>query len=290
LLCLALCHTAFSEEKGSEIIYQASSPDEMALISAARYYKYIFLKREIGNKMVIEIKGKRFEYEVSHILEYTSERKRMSVIVRCPDGKIRLYAKGADSVIKERIGINREQIDVTDGHLHQFAKKGLRTLAIAYRELSKEEFNKFEDEYNKAIDHYDKETLMPKVFEIVENNYYLLGATAIDDKLQDHVGACLESFIKTGIKVWVLTGDKVDTAKSIAFSCKLLTHEFVILEFPENSTHEELKILLDEYIRKINSKEKANKKFCLVVASNEIAKMMESRKLTNKVISIELTF
>ncbi len=285
MLCLALCHTAFTEEKGEEIIYQASSPDEMALISAARYYKYIFLKREVGNKMIIEIQGKKYEYNISHILEYTSERKRMSVIVHCPDGKIRVYAKGADSIIKDRIGVNREQIEITDGHLHQFAKKGLRTLAIAYREVSLEEYGKFEDEYNKTIDHYDKDNLMPKVFNLVENNFYLLGATAIDDKLQDNVGACLESFIKTGIKVWVLTGDKVDTAKSIAFSCKLLTHEFIILEYPEKATNEELKMITDEFIRKVNTKEKENRKFCLVMASDEIAKMMQSKKLTNKVLS-----
>ena len=281
LLCLSICHTAFTEEKDSRIVYQASSPDEMALISAARYYKYIFLKREIGNKMIIEINGKKIEYEVSHILEYTSERKRMSVIVHCPDGKIRLYAKGADSVIKERISINKEQIGITDNHLHQFAKKGLRTLAIAYKELSPQEYSNFETEYNRAIDHYDKEKLIPKVFDSIENNLYLLGATAIDDKLQDNVGACLESFIKTGIKVWVLTGDKVDTAKSIAFSCKLLTHEFIILEYPEKATHDELKVITDDYLKKVDELE--NKKFCLVMASDEITKMMQSKKLTNKV-------
>ena len=196
----------------------------MALINAARYYKYIFIKRELGNKIILEINGDKIEYEVSHILEYSSERKRMSVVVHCPDGRIRLFAKGADSVINERVSMNKEQIIITDNHLHQFAKNGLRTLAIAYRELTTEEYQIFEDEYNKAIENLQKEFLMPKVFESIENNLTLLGATAIEDKLQDNVGECLECFIKTGIKVWVLTGDKVETAKSIAFSCKLLTH------------------------------------------------------------------
>ena len=278
---MALCHTAFTEEKGSEIVYQASSPDEMALISASRYYKYIFLKREIGNKLILEINGNKYDYEVSHTLEYTSERKRMSVIVHCPDGKIRLYAKGADSIIRERISLNNEQIEITDNHLLQFAKKGLRTLMVAYKEVSIEEYNKFESEYNKTIDHYDKENLMPKVFDSIECDMFLLGATAIDDKLQDDVGSCLESFIKTGIKVWVLTGDKVDTAKSIAFSCKLLTHEFIILEFPEKSTYDELKKLFEQFHKKVDENE--NKKFCLVMAGDEISKMMNSKKLTNHV-------
>ena len=81
--------------------------------------------------------------------------------------------------------------------------------------------------------------------------------------------------------MWVLTGDKPDTSMSIAFSCKLLTHEFIILEYPEKATHDELKVITDDYLKKVDELE--NKKFCLVMASDEITKMMQSKKLTNKV-------
>ena len=173
----------------------------MALINAARYYKYIFIKRELGNKIILEINGDKIEYEVSHILEYSSERKRMSVVVHCPDGRIRLFAKGADSVINERVSMNKEQIIITDNHLHQFAKNGLRTLAIAYRELTTEEYQIFEDEYNKAIENFNKEFLMPKVFESIENNLTLLGATAIEDKLQEGVGETIQLLMAANIKI-----------------------------------------------------------------------------------------
>ena len=120
-----------------------------------------------------------------------------------------------------------------------------------------------------------KEELIPRILEKIEKDFYLLGSTAIDDQLQDNVAECLESFIKTGIKVWVLTGDKVDTAKSIAFSCKLLSHEFEILEFEEQSSYEEIKSILEDFHRKIDFGD-VLKKFGLVIASEELTLITKS--------------
>ena len=103
----------------------------------------------------------------------------------------------------------------------------------------------------------------------------MLGSTAIDDQLQDNVAECLASFIKTGIKVWVLTGDKVDTAKSIAFSCKLLTFDFEIFEFEEQSSYEKIKRNLDEFHRKIDFGE-VNKKYGLIISSEELTLVTKS--------------
>jgi magnesium-transporting ATPase (P-type) len=103
----------------------------------------------------------------------------------------------------------------------------------------------------------------------IENDFYLLGCTAIDDQLQDDVADCLENFIKTGIKVWVLTGDKIDTAKSIAFSCKLLTHEFHLLELEEQSSFEEIKASLEDFHRSIDFGD-VHKKFGLIISSEEL--------------------
>ena len=77
----------------------------------------------------------------------------------------------------------------------------------------------------------EKEKLLKDAYALVENNYFLLGATAIEDKLQDNMSNVLYKFIEAGIKICVLTGDKVDTAKSIAYSCKLLDHSFIIFQF-----------------------------------------------------------
>ena len=103
----------------------------------------------------------------------------------------------------------------------------------------------------------------------------MLGSTAIEDQLQDNVANCLSSFIKTGIKVWVLTGDKVDTAKSIAFSCKLLSHEFHIFELEEQSSYEEIKEKLDDFHKRIEFGD-VHKKFGLVISSEELTLITKS--------------
>ena len=117
----------------------------------------------------------------------------------------------------------------------------------------------------------------------------MLGSTAIDDQLQDEVAECLESFIKTGIKVWVLTGDKVDTAKSIAFSCKLLTHEFHIMELDEQSSYEEIKANLEDFHRVIDFGE-VNKKFGLVISSEELTLITKSDLVERVFIFILIYF
>jgi magnesium-transporting ATPase (P-type) len=148
LICLCLCNTVFTEERAdNEVVYQASSPDETALINAARYFNYKFLRREIGNKIVIEILGKIEEFVVTQIIEYSSERKRMSVVVKCSDGKIKVFMKGADSIVRQRISLNKDLVEATDAYLLNFAKDGLRTLMIAFKEISQSDYEIWEKEY-----------------------------------------------------------------------------------------------------------------------------------------------
>jgi len=120
--------------------------------------------------------------------------------------------------------------------------------------------------------------LLPKVFDKIEKDLFLLGSTAIEDQLQDDVDDCLFNFIKTGIKVWVLTGDKTDTAKSIAFSCKLITHEFVLFEFKERMSVKEIYDKISEYISQVERE--AQKKYALIVSLEEINKIMSKPELT----------
>jgi magnesium-transporting ATPase (P-type) len=132
----------------------------------------------------------------------------------------------------------------------------------------------------------EKDRLLPNVFEKIERNLFLLGSTAIEDQLQDDVDDCLNSFIETGIKVWVLTGDKTDTAKSIAFSCNLITHEFVLFEFKENSSSIDIKNSIKDFLNKIIVEPKD--KYGLIVSIDEINKIMNNEHLREKVIIINL--
>jgi magnesium-transporting ATPase (P-type) len=149
LECLVLCNSVMLEHEAKrhgKLVYQTSSPDELALVNAARVFGYMFKGRDINNKIFIQIKDQVIEYELLNMLEYSSERKKMSVIIKCPDGKIRLFAKGADSAIRPLIN-NKNLLHTTDEHLLECAKEGLRTLMIAYKDISIPEYQKWNERY-----------------------------------------------------------------------------------------------------------------------------------------------
>ena len=116
---------------------------------------------------------------------------------------------------------------------------------------------------------------------------YLIGSTAIEDELQDNIGECLETFINAGIKVWVLTGDKVDTAKSIAFSCNLLSHEFIIFEFDSDILiRSEIIFKIFEFQRQMAIEE--NKKYGLVISSDILTVITGDEELTEKFYELSI--
>ena len=117
---------------------------------------------------------------------------------------------------------------------------------------------------------------------MIECDYYLLGCSAIEDQLQDKVPKTINDFIKVGIKVWVLTGDKPDTSLSIAFASKLITHKFNIIDFKNKISTEEIKINLDENINRIQCNFK--EKFALLVVTEELEVIMSDKELTDKVL------
>lgn len=139
---------------------------------------------------------------------------------------------------------------------------------------------------NAASNLLDKDQLLPRVFDKIEKDLYLLGSTAIEDQLQDDVDDVLFNFIKTGIKVWVLTGDKTDTAKSIAFSCKLITHEFILFEFREKTNYKDIYDKITEFLSKVNSG--PEKKYALIVSLDEINKIMTKPELIERVKSTNI--
>jgi len=133
---LALCHSVVVDERKDE--YNASSPDEFALVKAAKLFGMVFEKRDEDNNICIDRFGKKVKYKLLNMLEFTSSRKRMSVIVEDPDGKIVLLCKGADSVIFERIYKDDcDFVEKTTEYIEGFAKEGLRTLVLAKREIDK---------------------------------------------------------------------------------------------------------------------------------------------------------
>ncbi|EPY75657.1 hypothetical protein CB1_001596013 [Camelus ferus] len=140
----------------------------------------------------------------------------MSVIVRTPSGKLRLYCKGADTVIYDRLAETSKYKEITLKHLEQFATEGLRTLCFAVAEISESDFQEWRAVYQRASTSVQNRLLkLEESYELIEKNLQLLGATAIEDKLQDQVPETIETLMKADIKIWILTGDKQETAINI---------------------------------------------------------------------------
>ncbi|OMP06279.1 Cation-transporting P-type ATPase, partial [Corchorus capsularis] len=229
---LAVCHTAIPEvdEVTGKVSYEAESPDEAAFVIAARELGFEFYKRtqtSISLRELDPVSGKTVDrlYKLLNVLEFNSSRKRMSVIVRDEEGKLLLLCKGADSVMFERLAKNGGEFEEdTREHMNEYADAGLRTLVLAYRELSENEYQVFNEKFTEAKNSVsvDRETLIDEIADKVERDLILLGATAVEDKLQNGVPDCIDKLAQAGIKLWVLTGDKMETAINIGFACSLL--------------------------------------------------------------------
>ncbi|XP_044489526.1 putative phospholipid-transporting ATPase 9 [Mangifera indica] len=265
-LLLAVCHTAIPEvnESTGKVSYEAESPDEAAFVVAAREFGFEFYKRTQTSVSVREldpVSGKKVDrlYKLLNVLEFNSTRKRMSVIVRDEEGKLLLLSKGADSVMFERLAKNGSSFeDETRDHVNEYADAGLRTLILAYRELDDEEYKTFDQKFREAKNSVsaNRETLLDEVTEKVEKDLVLLGATAVEDKLQNGVPDCIDKLAQAGIKLWVLTGDKMETAINIGYACSLLRQGMK-------------QIIINLEIPEIKALEKAGEKSVLTKASKQ---------------------
>lgn len=227
---LASCHTVIPEtKKDGSIKYQAASPDEGALVEGASEVGFKFIIRR-PKSITVEIRGEDYEYQLLNICEFNSTRKRMSALFRCPDGKIRLYCKGADTVILERLAAENPFVPDTMAHLEDFASEGLRTLCLAMRVVPEDEYAEWARFYEEAATSMtDRAEKLDEAAELIEREMFLLGATAIEDKLQEGVPETIHTLQDAGIKIWVLTGDRQETAINIGMSCKLLSEDMNLL-------------------------------------------------------------
>ncbi|KHJ46745.1 phospholipid-translocating P-type ATPase, flippase [Trichuris suis] len=237
LVMMATCHTVVPEKtsvENGELTYQASSPDEGALVRGAKELGFVFHTRT-PESICISVLGRDEKYDVLNVLDFTSDRKRMSVVVRAPNGKIKLYTKGADTVIYERLAANQLYGDITLRHLEEFAASGYRTLCMAKADINPEFYEEWNRQhYEASISLQDREAKLAAVAELIEKDLKLLGATAIEDKLQDGVPETIASLLRADIKLWMLTGDKQETAVNIGYSCQLLTPGMALLFVDKN--------------------------------------------------------
>ena len=190
LTILSVCHSVIPEvaDDGS-LEYNASSPDEKAFVDAARDFGFRFKSRTPIGVTIEDWSGKTVTYELLAEVQFTSARKRMSVVVRTPEGKILLLTKGADSVIMSRLAASQQAaVGPAQDMLNDFAKVGLRTMALGMREVSEAEYMDFKVDFDKAgILLEGREEALDQAAVGLERDMELVAVTAIEDKLQDRV-------------------------------------------------------------------------------------------------------
>eukprot|EP00347_Sterkiella_histriomuscorum_P002642 403367358 len=253
-LTVVLCHDVITTKKhdSDELTYQGTSPDEITLLDAAKEVGYIFLDR-YSDSMKIEVYGQQKTYRLLQKIEFTSERKKMSVVVQDQEtGLILLLTKGADLAIFDKLSVRIEQpfLEATKEDLIKFSTKGFRTLCFAIRVLEESYYKEwayaFENSklemiklsFNKLKIEMRQENMQQKLLNEIESELFLLGATALEDKLQEGVPEAIEDFNNAGIKVWMLTGDKLETAENIGFSSKMFNEKMYIFKLQTKSKME----------------------------------------------------
>ncbi|XP_060623434.2 phospholipid-transporting ATPase IF isoform X7 [Anolis sagrei] len=233
----------------SQLEYYASSPDEKALVEAACRVGVV-LTGASSDSMELKSCGKPERYKLLHVLEFDADRRRMSVIVESPTGGKFLFTKGAESVVLPRSSDG--EIEKTRIHVDEFALKGLRTLCVAYRKFTPKEYQEIEKRLFEAKTALQqREERLAEVYDFIEKDLAILGATGVEDKLQDKVQETIEALRLAGIKVWVLTGDKHETAVSVSLSCGHFHRTMNILELVQHKSDSTCAEQLTQLARRI---------------------------------------
>ena len=221
--CLALNHTVTPgpPDEDGNVTLRCESPDEEALVRAAASVGITFASR-VNRELELDFMGVLERYELLTTLAFSSDRRRMSVVVRNRDtDQITLFVKGADDVVIERLRDDQDP-SVMQEQANGFARRGLRTLAIAYRLVDQYEYEEWAVRLRAAeSDMNRRKAAVEAMYAEMERDLLFVGVTAIEDKLQDQVPETIATLRRAGIKFWMLTGDKFGTAKQVATACNL---------------------------------------------------------------------
>ncbi|CAH8605958.1 unnamed protein product [Schistosoma curassoni] len=232
-------------ELSDPIGYQASSPDEVALVSWTATVGVTLVFRDL-HRMRLRLPNDSFvEYEILNLFPFSSESKRMGIIVRDYSSKrIIFYVKGADTVMSSLVSY----VDWLEDEAGNLAREGLRTLVVASRTLTEEQYSDFAQRYHSAkMSLTDRVEKMESVVATLETNLEVLCLTGVEDKLQDGVRPALEALRNAGIRVWMLTGDKLETAACIAKSSRLVSRDTPMYIFKSVSGRMEAHLELNAF-------------------------------------------
>ena len=220
ILGIMLNHGIMLDEKGD---YLASSPDELSLLNGAKFMGVTLVKQNLS-ELHVKIKGKVRVFKILFKVEFSSERKRMTTVVQDEQGRIRVFCKGADTICFPLLHPKDALRNKTESYLDEYARHGLRTLLFMQKDITQEAFNEWHDTYQKAacLTGKMRDDAVDKAHSMLERDFKICGSTAIEDRLQFGVPEAIKHIKNAGIKLWILTGDKIETAINIGFSCNVL--------------------------------------------------------------------
>ncbi|KAK6644623.1 hypothetical protein RUM43_000891 [Polyplax serrata] len=279
LCALALCHTVQTSKEGES--YNATSPDEKALVEATKKLGIVF-EDDDDDMMALNILGQSKMFKKLDVLEFSSERKRMSVIIEDEEENIILYCKGAEtSVIPQ---VKKGPKEITLKHVAEFATQRLRTLVVGYKFLTRDQYLRMSEKLKNARQTLssEREAVVSDTYRRIESNLTVLGATGIRDDIQDGVKETLSSLKEAGIKIWMLTGDKLETAENVSLNCGHFEENFIRLILQQQRNPDSCREILSEYLKKIEEEELKN--FGLIVDGESLTTALAyNRELFRKV-------
>ena len=266
---MLLCNNVtpiISNDNPNNITYQASSPDEIALVKFAEKLNMKLIYRTDKQIKIQNTSGTIEEYTILANFPFSSETKRMGIILQNKKyGHIIFYLKGAENVMMNFV--KKEYVGYIQEKTENLATKGLRTLVLTQKLISEKDFNIWFNEYSQALTSMEnRKEKLRQIISKLENNLEFLCVTGVEDLLQDEVATTIDNLRNAGIKLWMLTGDKVETATCISISAglKAKNHKIYTLTYDQikdeenkeneiNSLKEKLsefndKILLDPHL------------------------------------------
>jgi phospholipid-transporting ATPase len=274
---LAICHECVYNEKEGVGEYSGLSPDDIELVRTAADQGYAFLKSPTDVRRV-NIGDSEHLFELLRLLEFSSDRKRASAIIRDGD-KIKLYMKGADSEIIKRLSDNsrKDILEKSKHFVNIFSCKGYRTLLVGMKVIDENEYISWERKLKAAeLSLENKKEALEQVFDEIESGIYILGATIVEDKLQKDVPETIRDLRLADVKVWMLTGDKMDTAYNIALSCNLITKTLMLFCI-DGSKGEDIEKLFYEY-ELFCGRDGQVSQFAIIIDSIALAKLVKNKE------------
>uniref|UniRef100_A0A7S2CW43 Phospholipid-transporting ATPase n=1 Tax=Octactis speculum TaxID=3111310 RepID=A0A7S2CW43_9STRA len=289
---LSTCHNVVvdEDEKTHERTYEAESPDEEALVCGGKKLGYTYAGTSTDT-IFVDRSDKRVNYKLLALIPFSSLRKRMSVLIETESGDIILYCKGADNIMFDRASDYKlaGSKETLNQHLEICSSQGLRTLVLAMKIVSRSTANNWIAKWKKALTSQHREEEMANAAAEMEIDLSIIGCSAIEDRLQDGVPDTIADLKNAGIKIWVLTGDKMTTAINIGQSCKLLNTSMVNIKLEycdedgDSMVIEELETKCKKYADSDNIEDK---QLALIVDGPSLTVIMAKEDTKEKLLKL----